>query len=202
MPAIIDHATGQAVSESARIAGYLDAQVTIHLVLRPASNSISSICSQYPDTPAVLPPSTREAQLAFGQTVARPLLLLIFQLVVLDSYNGLDEKDKPYYRHTREALFGRTLEEIVPQGERREQQLPYLRQGLDNAAKEIAKHAGEGALFFGGESPSFADITVAAVFKSVVTTIGRDGDVSKVILGHEWAGKFFEAFEKWASIEA
>ncbi|KZV63655.1 hypothetical protein PENSPDRAFT_616282 [Peniophora sp. CONT] len=182
VPAIIDHKTGQKLSESARIAGYLDAA--------------------YPETPAVFPASTREAQITFMKTIGAPLLYAAFPIILLDTFNGLDEKDKEYWRRTREARFGAPLEAIVPKGERLTAALAAVGATLDNAAKEIAKHAGEGALFFGGDAPSFADITLAAAFKAIITGTGREGDVSKVILGHEWASKFFEAFEKWASIEA
>lgn len=157
---------------------------------------------QYPDTPAVFAPETREAQTIYMKTSLQPLLLTVFPLLVFGIYNGLDEKDKEYFRRTREARFGRPLEEIAPQGEKRAAALAAFASGLENAAKEVTKHAGEGALFFGGDKPCFADIALAAAFKSIVTGSGRDGEVGKVIFGNEWAAKFYEAFEKWASIEA
>ena len=134
--------------------------------------------------------------------VLQPLMLATFPLVILEMYNGLDDKDKEYFRRTREARFGHTLEQIVPQGERRTQQLAAVGSGIETIAKEITKHAGEGAVFFGGDSPVFADIALAGGFKALITCNGRDGEISKLILGNEWAAKFYAAFEKWSSVEA
>ncbi|KZV74445.1 hypothetical protein PENSPDRAFT_648077 [Peniophora sp. CONT] len=181
VPAIFDHATGKAVSDSARIAEYLD--------------------SQYPDTPPVYSPSTREAQIAFEGLVRARFGFAVLPLILLDIYDGVEDKDKEYWRRTREALFKGPLESIVPQGEKRTAQLESVRAGLDVVAKEIAEHAGEGALFFGGDSPCFADITLAATFKSILIKCDPEFDACKVILSNEWAAKYIDAFEKWASIE-
>ncbi|VDB89212.1 unnamed protein product [Peniophora sp. CBMAI 1063] len=171
VPAIYDPTTGQTVSDSARIAEYLD--------------------SQYPDTPSVYPPSTRDAQIAFEKNVRTPFAFTIFPLILMELYDLVEDKDREYFRRTREALFRGPLESVVPRGEKRVAQLEVVRTGLDKVAKEIANHAGEGALFFGGESPCFADMSLASTFKSVLA-IGKgdpEYDLCKVFLSHEWAAR-------------
>ena len=100
-----------------------------------------------------------------------------------------------------EARFGASLESVVPAGEARATQLDVLKAGLENVHKEIEKHAGEGALFFGGEKPCFADVQLAATLKSPLMGFAQEYDVCAAILENEWAAKYLEAFEKWASIE-
>ncbi|KZV74461.1 hypothetical protein PENSPDRAFT_573097 [Peniophora sp. CONT] len=183
VPSIIDHATGQAISDSMRIAEYLDAQ--------------------YPDTPTILPASTREAQMAFENNVRQPFAFTIFPIILMDFYNNiLVDQDKEYFRRTREAQFGAPLESVVPQdAAQRKARIDVVRAGLENVAKEVAKHAGEGALFFGGDKPCFADIILAATFKSLTMGFGTEYDLCKAILSNEWAAKFIHAFDKWGSYE-
>ncbi|KZV63657.1 hypothetical protein PENSPDRAFT_657117 [Peniophora sp. CONT] len=182
VPAIFDPATGQAVSDSFCIAEYLDAQ--------------------YPDTPPLLPPSTRDAQITFEKTVRQPFAFTLFPLILLEIYSAVEEKDKPYFRRTREALFGGPLESIVPTGSKRVAQLEAVRAGLDKVEKVIVEYAGEGKIFFGGDEPCFADMSLASTFKSLMVKCDEEYDACKVILGHDWAKKFVEAFEKWGSYEA
>ena len=141
--------------------------------------------------------------MAFEKNVRQPFAMTIFPLILMDFYNTLlDEKDKAYFRITREAQFGGgSLESVVPTGDKRVAQLELIRAGLENVHKEIEKHAGEGALFFGGENPCFADVQLASTFKSFLMGFGKEYEVCKLILSNEWAAKFVEAFEAWASIE-
>ena len=132
---------------------------------------------QYPNTPSVYPSNTREAQIAFEKNVRQPFAFTVFPLVMMDIYDGVEDKDREYFRRTREALFGGTLESVVPQGEKRKAQLELVRAGLDKVAQEIATHAGEGALFFGGDTPCFADMSLAAAedAASVLEQFVHDG---------------------------
>lgn len=202
LPAIIDPATGQAISDSAKIAVYLDTQVTSMI---PYSSLIPTHCiflSQYPDTPAVFPASTRAAQVAFMKSAGMGIGKAAFPLVLMDIFNNLDEKDTEYFRRTREAAFGGApLEAITPKGEKREATKAALRAALDNAAKEIAAHSGD-APFFGGDSPVFADFAIAGSIFGLLKSLGSDHDVCQVFLTHEWASKYIAALEKYASIES
>lgn len=81
----------------------------------------------------------------------------VIGVAVYQAYKILDEDSKPYFRESREAMFGRTLEEI-------------------NADEKTAKAALERALtpfsrvlvaneFIGGDTPSFADFVLFGLLK-------------------------------------
>ncbi|VDB89218.1 unnamed protein product [Peniophora sp. CBMAI 1063] len=182
VPSIIDPKTGRRISDSLRIAEYLD--------------------TQYPDTPQLLPPGTREAQEAFEKNVRQPFAFTVFPLILLDFFNTIiDEKDQAYFKTSREAQFGAPFEAVVPTGDARAAQLEVVRAGVENVHREIEKHAGEGKIFFGGDRPVFADFQLAATFKSFLMGFGKEYEVNKLILSNEWAAKFIGAFEQWASTE-
>ena len=67
--------------------------------------------TEYPDTPSL---KLDHGEVLFikvcVETVLHPKLL---QLLVMDIYNNLAQKDQNYFRESREKLFGKALEEIV-----------------------------------------------------------------------------------------
>jgi glutathione S-transferase len=98
VPTIYDPNTKRSVTDSFEITKYLD--------------------DQYPDTVALLPKGTRAISAAFS-SVTNNLLLSVFAAFVLTLWESCHEKDKPYFRATREGLFGGAkLEHVVPTGEK------------------------------------------------------------------------------------
>lgn len=147
-------------------------------------------------------PSTREAQLAFEENVRKPFAFTVFPLIMLHFFNTLvADKDKDYFRSSREAQFGASFEMVVPTGDARVAQFEVVRAGVEGVAQAIRKQAGEGAIFFGGDKPCFADFQLAGTLKSFLMGFGKEYEVNKLILSNEWAAKFMETLEQWASVE-
>jgi glutathione S-transferase len=81
----------------------------------------------------------------------------IVRMVLIDIYDRLDEKDKPYFRESREQRFGMPLEKVV---EGREQRLEAFRESLLPLRMTLRKQR-----FFGGDSPLYADYALFGQFQ-------------------------------------
>ncbi len=77
-------------------------------------------------------------------------------MIVADIHARLAEQDQAYFRETREARFGRTLEELHAE---RPQRLPAWRESLIPLRRTIAEQP-----FISGEAPRVPDILVYAAF--------------------------------------
>ncbi len=80
----------------------------------------------------------------------------LFRICVLDIYNRLPEKDRAYFRQSREARLALPLEAAHCQ---REQYLPELRERLQPLRLTLREQS-----FIGGDSPSYADYVAAGAF--------------------------------------
>jgi glutathione S-transferase len=133
VPVIVDHVRGQgrAVHDRWQIALYLD--------------------EVYPDRPALLLPG--EAGRAHGLMLKhwgeRSLVGPLSRLIMLDIYNLLDPGDQPYFRESREARIGMTLEQFH---DRSEENLTALSKAL-NPLRDTLKLVP----FLHGSEPGFAD---------------------------------------------
>lgn len=81
----------------------------------------------------------------------------LIKLLLLDVHNSLTEKDKIYFRESREKLFGKTLEEVV---NGREERLPNLQKLLTPLSLTLKQQE-----FLAGESPGFSDYIVFGAFQ-------------------------------------
>ncbi len=114
--------------------------------------------SAYPDRPVLFGGPVCEAQALFVnfwcELTLHPLVL---RLIVLDIYAHIHEKDKAYFRQSREARFGRPLEQIpVPP----EQGIPALREAIAPLRATVQRQP-----YLGGETPRFVDYMVFAHFQ-------------------------------------
>ena len=67
--------------------------------------------TEYPDTPSL---KREQGEVLFIKyCVETTLHSEMLQILVMDIYNSLDQKDQTYFRESREKLFGKALEEIV-----------------------------------------------------------------------------------------
>ncbi|MDR2113286.1 MAG: glutathione S-transferase family protein [Candidatus Accumulibacter sp.] len=73
----------------------------------------------------------------------------IARLIVADIFAVLHEKDRAYFRASREQRFGKSLEEVAAD---RDAAVAPFRQSLDPARRVLASQA-----FLGGTSPLYAD---------------------------------------------
>jgi glutathione S-transferase len=112
----------------------------------------------YPDRPLLF--SGEEAQTLaffFKHWCERSVHPHIMRIVVMDLYNSLHEKDKPYFRASREKRFGKTLEDF---GADRDGAIAALRAALDPLRPGLAEQP-----FVCGRAPGFADYILFGAFQ-------------------------------------
>jgi glutathione S-transferase len=88
----------------------------------------------------------------------RVLLPALAQLILIDVYAHLHEKDKAYFRNSREKRFGTTLEELCMG---REEEVVSFRKTLLAPLRLTL----ESQPFLGGAGPSYADHAVFGTFQ-------------------------------------
>lgn len=114
---------------------------------------------------------------------------LIFRIILPDLFGHLHEKDKAYFRESREKMIGMTLEEIAAPNEAT---INALRTAL-SPMRELLKHQP----YLSGEQPYFADYIVFAQFqwaRSVcpIQLLAQDD------LVYQWRDRLLNAFDGYA----
>jgi glutathione S-transferase len=131
VPVLVDG--DRTVSDSWTIANYLD--------------------EAYPDRPALFDGDGARSVTRFVNAWADTALNgAIIRVVLMDIYARIDERDKAYFRESREQRFGMKLEDVVadPAGN-----LAALRRTLEPVRTLLGAQA-----FLGGEAPRYADYIV------------------------------------------
>lgn len=117
----------------------------------------------YPDQPSLFGGPTGRALSRFYNNWADTVLLPgLARLAILDVFNHLHDKDKDYFRRTREERFGKSLESVVAD---RDQQAVAFRQSLTPLRQTLQAQP-----FLGGEQPLYADYIVFGCFQWVRCT--------------------------------
>ncbi|KAF5341608.1 hypothetical protein D9758_014085 [Tetrapyrgos nigripes] len=135
LPAIVDPSTGVALADSFAIAEYLD--------------------KTYPDKPLLMPSHTKALQTAFNEAVlahVRP----IFPFVLIKFCGLVHPVSEEYFRRTRIVLFGKSVDEMVPQGENAKEEWKKLEEGFGKIAGWMKKEDE----FVMGDTVSFADFVI------------------------------------------
>jgi glutathione S-transferase len=128
VPVLVDG--GTVVSDSWAIADYLE--------------------RAYPETPSLFGGAAAQAVTRFVNAfVDRVINAGLARLIVSDIYPLLHEKDRAYFRASREQRFGKPLEMVSAD---RETEVVGFRQSLDPFRRVLA-----GQPFLGGASPMYAD---------------------------------------------
>jgi glutathione S-transferase len=113
----------------------------------------------YPERPTLFGGGAARSVTRFVQgwtdTVLHPA---IFRSVVLDIWQHVHEKDKAYFRKTREERFGGTTLEALQSG--REERLPALRESLLPLRNLLGAQS-----FIGGLHPRYADYIAFGAFQ-------------------------------------
>ncbi|KAJ7459678.1 hypothetical protein FB451DRAFT_555614 [Mycena latifolia] len=167
LPVIHDPNTGTVVSDSARIADYLDAT--------------------YPDTPTVVPAGTRTLQRAFRAALDRatgPVDPYIIPAVA----RILRPRSEEHFVRTREAIFKKQLTEMEPTGEAHDAAWKELEAGYGKISGWMQEE--DPAPFVMGNTVSFADFVVAGELQWCMKAFGEDSDKWKDMLtwhGGRWA---------------
>ncbi|KAH7913835.1 hypothetical protein BJ138DRAFT_1001413 [Hygrophoropsis aurantiaca] len=178
LPIIQDPNTGKVISDSFIIAEYLD--------------------STYPSGNTLFPSSSKPLVEAFEaglMTAIGPILLLQLAL----SNGILNPSSEKYFRATREAKFGKKIEEFSPAGVQRDGDLAKAQEGLATLDGWLSKNSGPYVL---GETVSYADGVLGGWLTWVKLTHGADSAAWKNIAswhGGRW-GKYITSLEKYASV--
>ncbi|KAG5634202.1 hypothetical protein H0H81_002912 [Sphagnurus paluster] len=165
------------LAESALIAEYLD--------------------STYPDTPKLFLPGTRPLQYAFIDAFMSHLDVL-WQFTTPATHAILNPPSQAHVQRTREAAFGRKLEEIAPTGTAAEEEWAKVKSGLEIVAGWQDKGKND-RLFFLGKEPMFVDFAVASFLMFMKKIWGEDSSHWRDILswsGGRW-GTLLKALEKY-----
>ena len=136
VPVIVDD--GKVVHDSTAIAEYLEAQ--------------------YPDRPSLFGGEAGRALTRFVQNWTETVLQVgLIRFVVLDIHKRIGPADQVYFRESREARLGATLEEVVKD---RETRLPAFRASLDPLRRTVERQH-----FVCGSAPGYADYAVFGAFQ-------------------------------------
>ncbi|KAF8192171.1 hypothetical protein BJ912DRAFT_877704, partial [Pholiota molesta] len=167
LPAIHDPSTGVYLSDSLLIAEYLE--------------------KTYPSTPSLFPNNTIGAQWPFGDAFAANLSAL-WTFIIPNVRPLLTPRGAALFRQTREAWFGKTLEDLLPKGDAAAEQWGKFKEDLGKVDAWYAKTDGPYLL---GDTISWADFSVAGYFIWMRTAFGEDGQKWKDISswhGGRWKG--------------
>ncbi|MGC2125937.1 MAG: glutathione S-transferase family protein [Xanthobacteraceae bacterium] len=136
VPVLVDG--DRVVSDSWKIANYLE--------------------DTYPDRPSLFGGDGGRAVTHFVNAWADGVLVgSIARLIVTDIFAHLAEKDRSYFRETREKRFGAKLEAISAD---RDKDVPAFRKLLDPLRTVLKTQP-----FFGGAAPAYADYAVFGCFQ-------------------------------------
>jgi len=135
VPFLVDE-NGSETCDSISIAAYLD--------------------DTYPDAPSLLGNGGLERAGEIEKILGETGFPNFFPLYIKDIWTGLPEKDAAYFRSTREARFGASLEDLSAN---RDARLPDARAALEPLRAELAK-----APWFSGDTPGYADYIILAFF--------------------------------------
>lgn len=180
LPAIHDSSTGKVITDSAKIAEYLDAT--------------------YPDKPLLFPPGSRAAvvilEYVFMQTIVK-----LLPITLPESNNHLNAPSEAYFRSTREKSFGKKLEEFAPPGPTRDAIWKEGKEGLERLAGFYDLN-GEDKRFFMADTFTFADAVVIAFLLWIKIIFGADSDEWKAVAswsGGRW-GKLIESTKELQAV--
>jgi glutathione S-transferase len=164
VPTIVDN--GKVVADSWAIADYLD--------------------QTYPDRPLVRSPGERglaKFLTSWAESVMHPALL---RLVLLDIHDHLAEKDREYFRTSRETRVGTTLEAFCSD---RDVRLAAFRQTINPLRITLKSQD-----YLGGDSPNYGDYIVFGAFQwarsiSPVQLLSTDDPIAA------WRTRLLEIFD-------
>lgn len=165
VPVLVDN--GQWLSESGAIAQYLE--------------------RAYPDGPSLFGADSGQALTRFVQQWTDDVLHpAIARIVLLDIFRILHTSDQDYFRRTREAAFGQTLEDVSAP---RDALLAALRQTLRPLRNTLRAQP-----FLAGDAPAYADYIVFGAFQwaRVVSPIALLEDDAPIAA---WRDRLLDAFD-------
>lgn len=177
LPAIHDSKTGKVVTDSKDIIVYLE--------------------ETYPDTPSLFPPG-KNAAIELQTSVFDDAFDPLYPLTLQASNAILNPVSEAYFRRTREASFGKKIEEFAPPGPARDEIWSKFKANLQKLSSAYDAN-GPNSLFFIDNTFTYSDVVVAAYLLWVKLILGADNAEWKEFAswyGGRW-GKFLDATTKW-----
>lgn len=147
--------------------------------------------SNYPQRPSLFGGKAAESEALFIKFWCdRVINPVVFQIVVLDVFENLHEKDKAYFRKSREAKLGKTLEEFAQPND---DYVTALNQALEPLRETLKSQA-----YLGGDAANFADYIIFAAFMwiesiSSIKILNTEDSI------YTWRDRLLNAFDGYAS---
>ncbi len=176
VPAIWDPSTETGVSNSLRIARYLD--------------------KTYPKAPPVCFDGIEEYDNIMSAYKMPELRHMDRFLVPLIYDKVLNPRSQEYFRRTREKLFRRTIEEMEPLGEERVSLLNEIRKGFHNVDRWLLRNGGP---FAHGDEVSFVDFAWGGYMIWLRQVFGENSELWQDIMTWDedrW-GKYMDNLRKY-----
>ncbi|KII86910.1 hypothetical protein PLICRDRAFT_43593 [Plicaturopsis crispa FD-325 SS-3] len=178
LPVINDHSTGAVVSDSIKIATYLD--------------------ETYPTTPALFPAGSRALQHAFQDAFA-PVLSAWLHVGIAATCAHFHPHSEEYFRRTREARFGMRLEDVSPPGSaRRAGHMKAMKEGLDMVNGWLEAN-GPVMPYIMGNTVSYADLTLASWLGWFKTNVPEEWETVATWHGGRWVA-CIESLDNYAVV--
>jgi glutathione S-transferase len=144
----------------------------------------------YPDRPSLFGGTMGESGALFIKFwCLQTINLLLFRIILPDLFQHLHEKDKAYFRESREKMIGMTLEEFAAPNETT---ITALRTALTPLRQVLERQT-----YLSGEQPYFADYVVFAQFQWAravcpIQLLAEDDPV------YHWRDRLLDAFDGYA----
>lgn len=178
LPIIYDPSTKAVVSDSFKIAQYLD--------------------KTYPSLPALIPAGTEAFQAMFTNTIEQRIQNVMFPVLALATLLQLSPRSMEYFRRTREVRLGKKVEDFAPEGEVRDA-IWKTSLGTFSEVHGWMGANGIGKTFVMGDTPSFADADIGSHLVWIKLVMGTESKEWKDILAADegrWP-RLAEALSKW-----
>lgn len=140
----------------------------------------------YPDRPSLFGgPEGLGLTRFVNQWTSGTLHAALSRVILPDIFQMLDPKDRGYFRATREAALGATIEEVASQ---RDEALATLRQALRPLSGTLSRQP-----FVAGQHPNYADHVVFGAFQwarvtSRIAIVGDDDPIAA------WRERMLDAY--------
>ncbi|THH14510.1 hypothetical protein EW146_g5822 [Bondarzewia mesenterica] len=183
LPVIHDSKTGAVVSESFKIAQYLD--------------------KTYPSAVTLVPQGTGTFQAMIADIAVQKIGFNLLFMLGMPTLQLLPPRSAAYYRHTRELFFKKKIEEWAPGEEEKNALWKKTLEGFAEIHKWI-DFGGEGKVFMMGDSPTFSDTVIVAFLATLRRTLPESEkgkwEELMVVDDGRWA-KLADAFAKWEAVD-
>lgn len=190
---IHDPATGVTISDSFKIARYLDKTYPSHVNL-----TLGGLYSNLGDSLTIVPEGTAALQMVFEQMWAEKVLKNLFPMLVTYIFDlGATARARDLFRKTREEGFGKKLEDMCP-AEARPEAWKKVLEGLKQVGVWLDME-GHGD-FVMGEKLSWGDVVIGNWLLFIRRLWGGDNSEWKELMGFD-EGRWKQYFDFFVRFE-